>query len=109
MKPAPYIHIAGSPVKVGNKGRQLCAWCGAVLFEIDYAQNVADGRKPWDVGALVAIRGTMAHTVTHETGTSLPAECCAPDTAMPKVRRVGGVSTSQEPRRANLKLVPPKP
>ena len=82
------IHIAGWPIKVGSRGRQLCAWCGFVLFDVDHTQIAVapecDGPKPWEMGALVATDApdpksvlTVMRVVPHEDGSSLPLNCCA--------------------------------
>ena len=80
------VHIAGFPVKVGSEGRQLCAWCGLVLFDVDYSRIAwalnEDGSdpgppQPWDVGALVRKEGNMTCVVAHVDGEALPAGCCA--------------------------------
>jgi len=88
------VHIAGFPVKVGNQGRQLCAWCGAVLFEADHARELVapnadgtpgQGSQPWEVGSLVAVDGNTSWSVPHEDGLPLSEECCAPSTLPPIV------------------------
>lgn len=82
------IHIAGWPVKVGSRGRQLCAWCGVVLFDVDHDRIMVasggDGPRPWEVGELIATDGydprypvAVAHVVPHEDGAQLPLNCCA--------------------------------
>ena len=86
------VHIAGRPVKVGHRGRQLCAWCGAKLIDDDFSTIMvasnADGSpgelpRPWDDGALVAVDGSLSMLVPHEDGTDLPDDCCAPSTGLP--------------------------
>lgn len=87
------IHIAGFPIKVGTKGRQLCGWCGAVLFNVDHALELvapnADGSPgrgstPWTPGALVRVEGNLSVVVPHVDGDDLPADCCAPDARLPR-------------------------
>lgn len=87
------IHIAGFPVLVGPLGRQLCAWCGATLFDVDYEREMSplnpdgsrpSGSQPWEAGALIAVdgepsspHGRLSYVVPHEDGKQLPVECCA--------------------------------
>jgi len=75
------IHIAGFPVKVGSKGRQLCAWCGFVLFDVDHAQIAVapgcEGPRPWDVGELIEVNGNVQGLIPHKDGAPLPLNCCA--------------------------------
>lgn len=33
--PPHIVHIAGVPIRAGNVIRQRCAWCGALIDEID--------------------------------------------------------------------------
>jgi hypothetical protein len=80
------VHIAGFPVKVGQQSRQLCAWCGASLIDIDH-RNVmvapnADGTPGegphfWAIGVLVAVDGPASWVLEHEDGAQLPLEACA--------------------------------
>lgn len=54
----PVIHIAGFPVLIGRHGRQRCAWCGELLFEVtgDEISPVKDDgsppdpMRPWEMG-----------------------------------------------------------
>lgn len=76
------IHIAGYPVKVGSLGRQLCAWCGVVLFDVDHARiaiapGCEGGPTPWQMGELIAVDGAVSSLIPHEDGAQLPLNCCA--------------------------------
>lgn len=80
------LHIAGFPVRIGTRGRQLCAWCGHHLFDIDHAHVMvapnADGSpgdpvQPWPIGELVALEGPASWVVPHKDGDPLPISCCA--------------------------------
>ena len=76
------IHIAGFPVRVGNRKRQRCAWCGEVLMDYDLANVlVAPGsRDPepahFELGALVAVDGPGSWIVPHADGDRMPAGWC---------------------------------
>lgn len=79
----PVVHIVGLDVQVGTRVRQRCAWCGAIIEDIDHA-NVAvpvdqdPGPCPtWEIGALVAIDGNHRYVVAHEDGAKLPPGSCA--------------------------------
>lgn len=85
------VHIAGMAVLIGDKGRQLCAWCGHVLFDFDLSMVMvapnADGSPgrgptPWTQGALVAVEGNGMWVVPDE-GDTLPRNCCASPPAAP--------------------------
>ncbi|HEU4731738.1 MAG TPA: hypothetical protein VFT22_27770 [Kofleriaceae bacterium] len=91
------IHIAGFPVRVGTKGRQLCAWCGESLFDVDHSLVMvapnADGSpgepmQPWPTGELIAVEGNGKWVVPHEDGAQLPVQCCA--SPPPRLTVVGG-------------------
>jgi hypothetical protein len=75
------IHIAGGVVHVGSKLRQLCAWCGYALIDVDLSGMVTtdpDGiYGTWAPGALVAVDGPGSWVVPCETGDTLPLRCCA--------------------------------
>ncbi len=80
------IHIAGFPVRIGTKGRQLCAWCGHVLFDVDHANIMvapnADGSpgepvQPWETGVLIEVEGNGMWTVAHKDGDPIPVTACA--------------------------------
>lgn len=79
------IHIAGPDLRVGSKLRQLCAWCGHVLIDMDLdciaVSPNADGSPgsgpgTWAVFALVAVDGNAALVVADDGG-PLPLRCCA--------------------------------
>lgn len=76
------IHIAGFPVRVGNRQRQRCAWCGVVLIDDDLANMAVfpadapiEGSK-FEPNALVAVDGPGSWIVRHENGAPLPAGWC---------------------------------
>lgn len=83
------IHIAGMSVFVNSKGRQICAWCGHVLFDVDLADvmvapnadgSPGQGPRPWKQGDLIAIDGSppvVSYRVVEVEGDELPRECCA--------------------------------
>lgn len=84
------IHIAGLDVAVGSRLRQRCAWCGALLEDVDLA-NVAvlvgDGTDrsvehtwpTWPVGGLVEVWGAggVRNTVILGDDEKLPPNACA--------------------------------
>ncbi len=86
------VHIAGLDVEIGPRLRQRCAWCGAVLIDVDQTlvavkipegktekQARADGdlKMPtWAVGSLVMIDGGVKAAVEHKDGERLPSNCC---------------------------------
>jgi hypothetical protein len=92
-------HIAGFPVKIGHKGRQLCAWCGEILFEVTGQEmgplkpdgSPPDALCPWEMGALIEVYkgdGVTGYTVLpHEDGADLPANACV---GPPKLRSITG-------------------
>jgi hypothetical protein len=69
-------HIAGMAILLGRHGRQRCAWCGAMLFEItgdDMGPCKEDGSppdplKPWSEGALVEMATDGACTTYRYVG-----------------------------------------
>jgi hypothetical protein len=80
-KPAPAIvHIAGLDVRVGNRLRQRCAWCGAMIDDYDLrlvATTDGNGPGTWPVGALIARDGGMTYVMEHDDGADIPSQCCA--------------------------------
>lgn len=57
-------HIAGLPVCIDDKGIQRCAWCGHVLFEVEYSAimvpnkpdgSPGEGPRPWTMGDFVEV------------------------------------------------------
>jgi hypothetical protein len=76
------IHIAGFPIRVGNHKRQLCAWCGFRLVDIDLANCASsDGAEPghWEPNALVRVidgNPTAFIVVKHVEGEAIPAGWC---------------------------------
>lgn len=79
------IHLAGHPVQVGPRQRQLCAWCGFVLLEYDLTliavPNKPDGSpgdppRPFEQGVLVQVRSNFQMVVPHKDGDPLPSPNC---------------------------------
>jgi hypothetical protein len=79
------VHIAGFPVRIGTLRRQRCAWCEAVLIDLDLRQVAVpegDDIEPrfWETGELIQVEsgdGFTAQTlVTHKDGDPLPREAC---------------------------------
>jgi hypothetical protein len=79
------IHIAGFAARVGNQLRQRCAWCGAVLIDVDLAsvavpakEDGSPGDPPscWETGGLVAVEGHCSYIVRHEDGAKIPDGWC---------------------------------
>lgn len=76
------LHIAGVHVTVGNRLRQRCAWCGAVLIDYDLALvavPVGQEGAPavWPVGDLVLVDGHVSALVEHVDGEPVPEGACA--------------------------------
>lgn len=80
------VHIAGFPVRVGTKRRQICAWCGKSLIDLDVNLiAVPEGQSPephfWPTGELVDVATgggfTQQTLVPHKDGDPLPARACA--------------------------------
>lgn len=75
------VHIAGFPVLVGRHGRQLCAWCGALLFEVTGNEASPDPVRPWEMGDLIEVTKVGACTgyvrLVHVDGDELPRNACA--------------------------------
>jgi hypothetical protein len=79
------VHIAGMYVRINNLLRQRCAWCGAVLLDVNL-ENVAVpvGQEvtpdtvvaTWPVGELVGVDGNLTYAVTHVDGEPLPDGAC---------------------------------
>jgi hypothetical protein len=88
------IHIAGYPVIIGSRCRQLCAWCGEKLIDDDlaltmapmvavtaFAEGSASNPGYWEVGVLVAredMGGVISTSIVqHENGKDMPpGSCC---------------------------------
>ena len=78
------IHVAGHDVQVGPLLRQRCAWCGAMLVDVDLrdvgAFDAGDGPSPyptWPCGALIDHSDGIAFVVDHADGADVPDGCCA--------------------------------
>jgi hypothetical protein len=81
--PEPVTHIAANDITIGGQRlRQRCAWCGAVLIDYDLtrvAVQVEPGEEPqppgtWPVGALVRVHGGMS--VVLDDTEELPGDAC---------------------------------
>jgi hypothetical protein len=78
------VHIAGIRVMVGSRVRQRCAWCGAVLDDVDLDLVAVPVDQPdcgvpeWRVGSLVAIDGGMAWSVLHRVTDAVPEGLLCP-------------------------------
>lgn len=76
------VHIAGPEVQVGERLRQRCGWCGALLVDVDLDRvavlidpasdprgDLAAARPAtWPVGELVAVDGHVSYVVEHVDG-----------------------------------------
>lgn len=92
------IHIAGFPVRIGALRRQRCAWCDAVLIDMDLrCIAVPDGQdlepRFFETGELIEVvtdGGFTSQTlVAHENGAPLPREACGfPKDELPALRVV---------------------
>lgn len=86
------VHIAGLDVRSGDQYRQRCAWCGAILEDVDLSRIAVaiDPDNPdalpapfprWAQGALVAVAdGGGVKWVVEQGGEHdgpVPPECCA--------------------------------
>lgn len=78
----PVLHVAGVFVTINQRVRQRCAWCGAVLIDVDAATIAVpvgqpyDGVPTWPVGDLVGVDGDMSYAVPHSDGDPLPDGAC---------------------------------
>jgi hypothetical protein len=97
------IHIAGYPLKIGTKGRQLCAWCGERLFDVDHANEMCapnadgspgEGSRPWEPGTLIAHEGNGWWVVPHEDGAQIPPRACY---GPPVLRAIPGSKSEVQP------------
>ena len=76
----PVVHIAGLVINLGGHLRQRCAWCGAVLDDVELALTAvltehADHPYPtWPEGGLVAMYDGARWTVQSDP---LPPDLCA--------------------------------
>lgn len=95
-------HIAGFALRVGNKARQLCAWCGVRLIDDDYdlmafAPGCDTEPKYYGPNALVEVvtDGNMTQSaVVAAVDGELPRNCCAKEPV--KLRSVPQPSPSGE-------------
>lgn len=75
------LHVAGVYVTINQRVRQRCAWCGAVLIDVETADvAVPVGQDAtvavWPVGDLVGVDGSMSYAVPHKDGDALPDGAC---------------------------------
>lgn len=94
------IHIAGYPINVGGQLRQLCAWCGHRLIDVDLSCCASpakeDGSPPdpypcWEPNALVEYEetpGCVRTSVVEAVDGKLPPNCCAKRVALHSVKPV---------------------
>jgi hypothetical protein len=79
-------HIAANDITIGGQRlRQRCAWCGAILIDYDLtrvAVAVVEGEEPkppatWPVGGLVRVTGTFPKVSSSLPNTDeLPDDAC---------------------------------
>jgi hypothetical protein len=96
------IHVAAIELRIGPLQRQVCAWCGLRLIDVD-VRNIAvpDGQSPWlhawEVGGLVEVTDgnpTGYVALPHPEDGKLPDNaCCPPEARRPKLALVSPVST----------------
>ncbi len=92
------VHIAGFAIQVGSELRQLCAWCGHRLIDVDLSCVAApmkeDGSPPdpystWAPDALVEWEetpGCVRTSVVNAVDGNLPPNCCAKRVALHLVK-----------------------
>jgi hypothetical protein len=74
-------HIAANDITIGGQRlRQRCAWCGAILIDYDLtrvAVAVVEGEATWPVGGLVRVTGTFPKVSSLLPNTDeLPDDAC---------------------------------
>lgn len=71
--PKPVVHIAGEPIRCGTIGRQLCAFCGAKLYDQDLrnlsVMQTPGSRGPTALGFFPFTTGAFVETT--ESGVSV--------------------------------------
>lgn len=84
----PVVHIAGQSVQIGPFLRQRCAWCGALLIDLDLSrvmvapnEDGTPGAAPgeWPAGQLVEVSGSnprVSRVLEHDDGAQLPPHAC---------------------------------
>lgn len=82
------VHFAGLDVRIDNRLRQRCAWCGETLIDYDLDRiQVPDGQdgtpSTWPVPSLVEVDGGMSYVVAYEPDGALPDNTCAANEARP--------------------------
>jgi len=76
------VHIVGTVVDVGTRTRQVCAWCGTLLLDVDRTRGAAETRHDPEPphflpGELLRVDGNMSVVVDHKDGDDLPDNACA--------------------------------
>lgn len=94
------VHIAGIPIRVESELRQLCAWCGYRLIDMNLEHiaapnglsEIGAGPLTWSPNALVAVDGPVQWLVQLDEGPGarLPRECCA--WSLPPLKLLPGAS-----------------
>lgn len=75
-------HIAGLPIRVDQRLRQRCGWCGALIDDWDLENTMVEtGRQTeapptWEVGALIVVDGNATWQDPNDDG-PLPDNACA--------------------------------
>ncbi len=88
MEPKTVTHIAGVAIQVGSQLRQLCAWCGKKIIDVDLSTIMSTDGRPYGAfgdGTLVQVfegDGFSSHTVVKpevdaEGALRIPDDCCA--------------------------------
>lgn len=90
------VHIAGHVVRICGRKRQLCAWCGFLLVDVDLANSfTSDGAEPGHWG-----RGAFVQIGEYAGGSTFASVVVVPDGLVPD-----GWCGEDKPR---LRLVPPE-
>lgn len=69
------VHFAGPYVTIGGRRRQLCAWCGHVLLDVQLAPG--QEHEPWFDVKLVRVEDGTTTRQPYTYGDPLPPGCCA--------------------------------
>jgi hypothetical protein len=76
------VHFVGPYVTIGGRRRQLCAWCGHVLLDVQLAPG--QEHEPWFDVKLVRVEDGTTTRQPYTYGDPLPPGCCAlPDDGEP--------------------------
>lgn len=76
------VHLASFPVRFDNQLRQRCAWCGAVLVDVDLSlvmvpvDQAGDPYPTWRDSAMVAVDGNASWEFPDEDPGQVPAASC---------------------------------